>query len=134
MSRTQGSGKHAALSPSKIDTDVATSTTNNTYSVINGMTIIPGAGDYMVFFSCSGGPSIKSSDSYLAVFVDGVMVDDSERRVVHGGNHNHPLDIPLSTITHVNNVGGGEAIDVRYKTAGGTFSVGKRSLNLIRMG
>ena len=121
------------LKNQKTTSSATTSTTSTSYVVISGMTQTPESGTYVVIFSASGGPSSKDTDSYFAVFYNGSIVSDSERYINQGGNHNHPLNVSLHTIATVT-ANGSQAIDIRYKTASGTFIINKKSLVLIRVG
>jgi len=109
-----------------------TSTTSASYIVVNGMTFTPAAGTWLAIYSAAGMISSKETSSFFGIFNNGTIVSNSERCVNQGGNHDHPFDMPVYTATMVTTTGS-EAIDVRYKTADGTFTMKTRSLVLIKM-
>ena len=111
-----------------------TSTTSVTYVVISGMTETPAAGTYFVSFSASGKGSSQSQQMEYSLYNNGSVIDHSERRIdwnsgaqgdqLYGAMHSQAI----VTVT------GSEAIEARYKTATGTFTVEQRSLLFVRIG
>lgn len=109
-----------------------TSTTSATYVVINAMSITPAEGTYLVTFSASGGTSANSATANFAIFVDGSIVQHTERSMIHGafifGSVRNVMH--TQTITTVN---GSQSIDVRYTRNAGTFQVFERNLILVKL-
>lgn len=119
--------------PSQSATATAdTSTTSGTYVVINSMTITPGAGTYLALFSSSGNVSNNGSVGNYAIFVNGTIIQHSERNKNVTSNQSNNLDDALNTQT-VATVTAGQAIDVRFTINTGTFTVHERSLILVKL-
>lgn len=109
-----------------------TSTTSTTYVVINSMTVTPAAGTYLATFSSSGNLSVTNMTANYAMHNNGTIVSHSERDIRTGGGQTTGMYSALHSQVIVT-VTGSEAIDVRFLTPGGTFTIRERSLILIKL-
>lgn len=132
---TQASGLRWAVSGNITTSFVSSTTTITTSSttdvVMTGMTLTPGAGDYIVMFS--GSISVNSAtdrETRVSIYVNGTIVADSVRR-----QFTTTTDEPenVHTITRVTGVADGQAIDVRWAVDANTVSVFSRTLTLIKI-
>lgn len=108
-----------------------TTTTSTTDVVLAGMTLTPGAGDYLVWFSASMENTQKDIAQTYSLYVDGVQVPASERP---RGIKNPGVPGVLAINALVVGVGAGQAIDVRWRVGGGTGTTHQRTLNLLKVG
>lgn len=107
------------------------SSTSGIYTLLTGLTVVPTAGRYAVWFSANGEHTTNNADLYCSIFKDSTQLTDSER-VVQTVSSNFKLG--MSTLTSVI-VNGSESINVRvYRTPNGTLTITGRSLLLIRLG
>jgi len=122
------------ITNSQIISETSTTTTSQTYTVINSMTTTPASGTYMVSFSASGTLTNSSSDAQYAIYSAGSKVTHAERNIGWGGaTHANNFEIALHTQA-VLIVNGSQAIDVRYHNGGsGTFKINARSMILIKL-
>jgi Tfp pilus assembly protein FimT len=118
----------SATLTSFIVNSATTCTTNSTsYVSIDGMSITPTTpGAYLVIFSASAGPSTDNQLFYTAVFLNGSIVSNSERR------YGDTAYICIRTSTVVNWTAG--TIEARMKTSGQNVTINKRSLIAIKIG
>ncbi|MBP9813902.1 LamG domain-containing protein [Candidatus Woesebacteria bacterium] len=107
-----------------------TTTTNTTYEQMDTMSITPGAGDYLVYFSTSIKKSTGGSDQFISLYVNGAQITHTERQIGSdtsfdaGDISSHPISIQA----YVASVGAGQAIEVRWKTSAGTATAHERTL------
>ncbi len=107
---------------------------STTYEVIPGMTLTPGGGDFLAWFTASfNGDGALPGDIFIALFVNGVIVPHTERQIhfdssidagvfLFGGTHAlvQPTD--------------GQTVDVRWLASSlTTMTVLQRTLNLIKL-
>lgn len=118
-----GGGSSVCTEVSSLTT---TSTVSTAYVLIAGMTTTPVAGSYLVMFSASGSTSSSSANINYAVFVGGVVVASSERLLRSATS----TTMGLYTQAKVT-VNGSQAIEIRYKTSTGTFTVNVRNICLV---
>jgi len=115
-------------------TDVNTSTTTSTsYVLLDGQTITPGAGTYVIFFSCSVSHSNAAGIVYVSIYVNGVQVAASERRLQLTDIKQISMVVPLATQAIKSNLGAAQAIEVRWKTSGATASCYQKTLTLLKV-
>jgi len=112
----------------QVTATVTTSTTSGSYVSMNGMTITPAAGTYLVSFSASGRTTSNGDTGDCAIHVGGAIVQHSERTLY--GNRQTAASIHCQAKVTVN---GEQAIDVRFKQAGGNFNVYERSLIIMEV-
>lgn len=121
-----------------IDASTPQSTTSvDGTTVVNSMTITPGAGTYQVAFNANyainpvpnGTQGRRRESAKFAVYVDGVLVPVSNRRVYC------PTEIFDSVVAlqAVVVALAGQAIDIRSTVEFGTLTVGNRILSLIKV-
>jgi len=117
-----------APSAPQVGTNIATftelsETTSSTYVLLPGMTLTPKAGTYVVLGSCNMNSSHSNGIAYVAIFVDGVKIEHSERKV--GGNTENSISTQVKET-----VDGTQVIDMRFKSDFGTAEATHRSLIL----
>ncbi len=98
------------------------------------MTLTPGAGDFLVWFSGSVVGSDSGSYQRVSIYVDGVKVPESEREVFQESSI---IDTDFNIHTHasVTGVGAGQAIEIRWHRSGsGTATMHERTLVVQRAG
>lgn len=111
-----------------------TTSTATTDTLIPGLTDTPtAAGDYLVLVNGSISNSVKGRTMYVNVYVDGVLVADSEVDFRPGKSG---YDVPLAVNTLVT-VNGAQAIEVRWRTDGGnpasTMEILNRRLTILQV-
>jgi hypothetical protein len=100
-----------------------------TYTLLDSMTLIPGAGDYLVVFSTDVEHS--DFDEYIRVclFVNGVQQAHTEREFYAEASIIN-MSYPIAISAYIS-VGAGEAVEVKWlRTNAGTATAHKRTLNL----
>jgi len=106
-------------------------TASTTDVLLTGMTLTPGAGDYLVLFnSYMSHTSNFDRQTHYTVYVNGVAVVASVRIA---GTTNGDIDRPVSLIAKVTGVAGGQAVDIRWRTSNNTATTFERSLTLIKL-
>lgn len=103
-------------------------TTSITDVLLTGMTLTPGAGDYMVYFSSSAENSTEA-DIKFSIYVAGVQVAHSERYYFQEGSFPATTS-PVSTHSYVSGVGASDAIEIRWRTSTGTATAQQRTLTV----
>lgn len=111
---------------------VNTITTSSTSDVlVANMTLTPGAGNYVAFFSCSA----KNSDdetTYISLYANDVKIAASDRRfLTEGSIPNTP--IPMCTQAYIVSLGAGETITAKWRTTNNTATMYERTLTLIKV-
>lgn len=104
----------------------ATTTTSAQYVAVSGMSVSPAAGNYLVMFSATGSTSSASAQVYIAIYVGGVLVVGSER-LYRGATSATGSLYTQAKVT----VSSGQAIEVRYKTSSGTFTMNARNIQVV---
>ena len=106
------------------------------YELIPGMTLTPGGGDFLAWFSASVNADVGLPESiFVAIFVNGVIVAHTEREI----HFDSSLDggaIFLSAATHaLVQPTDGQVVDIRWRVTSGatTMTVRHRTLNLIKL-
>jgi len=108
-----------------------TTTTSATPSVISGMTITPGAGDYLVAFSGYGSVDNNNETGKVGLYVNGVLHTGSDR-VTDSHTVDENKSFPINAKVTVT---AGQAIDVRFDVTGGdTFTMDDRILTVTKVG
>jgi hypothetical protein len=106
-------------------TDATTSSTSYV-SVGSGLTLTPGAGDYLIFFSGNVENPTKDESTYFAIFVNGSKMAQSERYVtghVKGGEN-----FSASTMAYITGLGSGQTIEVKWKVTSSSTAMHERQL------
>lgn len=113
---------HAGLSvPDQATATGDTTTTSGTDVLLPAMTVTPGAGNYLVHFTFSGNVS-GTNTMTVSLYVNGVQVAHTEREH-QGSNEGAP-----GFSAYITGVGGGEAVEVRWRTTSGTATSHERTL------
>jgi len=99
-------------------------TTSTTDVLIPGMTITPGAGDYLVFFSGSAEHSGFGDPVTISIYSNGALIVASVVRSESAGGFANPI----ATNAYIINIGAGQAIEVRWKVTTGTGTFHQRTL------
>ncbi|MBP9702465.1 peptidoglycan DD-metalloendopeptidase family protein [Candidatus Woesebacteria bacterium] len=106
-----------------------TTTTSATDTQLDSMTLTPGAGDYMVYFSGSLGTGTTEAHIYSSIYVNGSQVTHSERDLFVEASYATPSNfVGMSTHAYVSGVGAGQVIEVMWRTTAGTASSRDRTL------
>lgn len=92
------------------------------------MTLTPGAGEYLAVFSSSVENNSASSFQRCAIFVNGVIQAHTERERFNESSINN-VEVNFATHAWVT-VGAGEAVEIKWKTSGGTAVARNRTFNL----
>ncbi len=119
------------LDAADIDEATATgddTTTSTSYTQVGSMILTPGAGKFALFFTCSAEGSGADDDVRFAVFVNGVIVQHTERA------WNQESSITDSEFCYAIaaevNPTAGQDVEIRWFVEGGTGTVHERTLTL----
>jgi hypothetical protein len=118
-----------------VSTSEATATADDTTAsltdtAIVSMTLTPAAGTYLVMWTGSVVNSANGAErTWVSVYSNGVQVSATERSIgTSGGAYSPAITHAIVTVT------GSQAIDIRWRVAGGTSTVRSRRLSLARVG
>lgn len=92
--------------------------------LIPGMTITPGAGDYLIFFTGSVENTGFGDAVTVSIYSNGNQIAASVVRCESFSN----LSNPIATNGYLTNLGAGQAIEVKWKVSGGTGTCHQRTL------
>ncbi len=109
-------------------TDIDTSSASDV--VVTGMTITPGAGDYLVFFTGSLQDADPQTRQYVSIYANGAKQAESEREILTESS------IPSTSFTFashalVSGLGDGQSIEARWRTEGGPATMHERTLTVV---
>ncbi len=104
-----------------------TTTTSATDVLLGGMTLTPGAGSYLIIFSSSTSVS-GNNDTAFSVYANGVQVAASEVAVNRQASR-----VAVGCHALVVGLADAQAIEIRWRTTGGTVTAGNRTLTLLRV-
>ncbi|MFQ5908655.1 MAG: DUF2341 domain-containing protein [Thermoplasmata archaeon] len=102
-----------------------------TYTLLNGMTLTPGAGDYLLLFSTSSdGPG--GARPAFAVFVNGAILQHTERTIDQESSIPN-TEMPVFIAAKVS-PGAGQPVEIRWARQAGTGTIvaHERTLTLIK--
>jgi hypothetical protein len=120
--------------PTQITATIDDTTSSTTYVQMDSMTLTPGAGNYIIWFSTSmrGIGGTPSSTLNASIFVGGAQVVESERETRSEESFDAGLiaALPVATHAYVPYVNDGEAIEIRWKTQNGTATTHQRTLTI----
>ena len=105
------------------------------YEVIPGMEITPGGGDYLAWFSASvNGDGGLPESIFVALFVNGVIVDHTEREIHFDSSLEDTTFLSAATHSLIQPTDG-QIVDVRWRVTSGatTMTVRHRTLNLVKL-
>jgi hypothetical protein len=127
---TGPTGATGAAGPSTIPSALeatsttTTSTSSGSFVSLSGMSLVPGAGNYLLVFS---GWFERDLSGFvgIAVFVGGVQVTGTERR---GALDDHAT---VAVNCKLNAVPAATTVEIRWRSGSGTVEAHDRTLNLI---
>ena len=117
----------------KVSSSNMSSTTSPMYVIMPDMSIIPAAGTYFVTFSSSGSGTATGADLEYCIYVDGVVVPHSARKMNINGDlvtSNYVTSMHTQDVVAVN---GAQSINIMFKTNVGTFTVLERSMICVKI-
>jgi len=124
----QGPSGNAALTEVSSNTNESSSTT--TYALVPGMTTTPASGTYQVVFSGSMEGSVKLQAVYYALFKDGTIIQNTERRLHNVTGHDHDIYLSAHTMAKIV-VNGSQVVELRWKSGtANTMNVYERTMHL----
>ena len=103
-------------------TDVTTTSTTDV--LLTGMTITPGAGDYLVFFTGSLENTNSDKQGPVSIYQNGTQIAASVITDLSSGNRSQPI----STNAYITNLGAGQAIEVKWRVISNTGTFHQRTL------
>jgi hypothetical protein len=109
-----------------------TTTTSTSDTLLDSMTLTPGAGDYMLQFGTSLSLSTTSS-VYVSVYVNGVKVAASERRLTVADLKVQDSVVPLHIGYILTGVLAAQAIEIKWRVGSGTATSYQKSLMLLKV-
>lgn len=118
-----------AISAQEATAVAATSTGSAADILIAGMTLTPGAGTYLAWFSATIAQTNGNTYGYVSLYAAGAQVTHSERSWLRGAQ---VVETPVATHALIT-VAVGQAIEARWRTVAGTISCVQRSLLLLRI-
>jgi hypothetical protein len=125
--RTLVVAQASASSTTQVTATADATTTSASDVGLSGMSITPGAGDYLIWFSGSMEGSLATSTQYASIYVNGAQLAHTERRAFTEGSIPN-TSFPVAAHAYVTGVGAGQAIEVRWRTTGGTATMHQRTL------
>ncbi|NIQ91673.1 MAG: DUF2341 domain-containing protein, partial [Deltaproteobacteria bacterium] len=116
----------ASCSPNQVSATAPDTTTSAAYVLVDSMTITPGAGDYVVWFSGTLENSATGTQ-HVSLFLDGSQITHTEREIT---TESSIPGTPFVVATHayISGVTGGQAIEVHWKTDAPTATMLERTL------
>lgn len=138
-SNTKGTAQSFALSDHlhnvSVTNDTASATADDTTTSVTdvlmvGMTLTPAAGTYLVLWSGSIVNSANGAErTWISYYVGGSQVTATERSIgTAGGAYS------ASSVQAAVTVNGSQAIELRWRVAGGTSTVRSRRLTILKIG
>jgi hypothetical protein len=104
-----------------------TATLSATDELISGMTLTPGAGDYLVWFSGSVEGNTANTRQYISIYQNGFQVAHTEREILTETSIAN-TSFPVATHAHITTLGAAQPIEIRWRTTGGTATMHERTL------
>jgi len=121
---------HKVVLPTQQVTATADTTTGSlTDTPVTGMSITPGAGDYLVMYSSTYKNSNNGQHVYCSLYVNGTKVTHTERsNITTGGN-----ECPVAFQAVVTGVTAGQTLTVQWRVTNNTGTMRQRALTLLRI-
>ena len=119
------------LAVSKVSAATSTNTSTTTNTLIDQMTVTPGAGDYLVFFDGLLQHDTSNRWTAIIIYVNGSPITNTERilNVAATNNWEH-----IGTMTYITNVGATDDIEVRWRTeTGNTATFNNRAIIAVKL-
>jgi len=110
------------------------STTSTTYILIPSMSIVPGAGSYIVSFSATGGVNSSAGNGFISIYSNNSLVPNSTREIsasVFFFGINTLIEHNLNTQAVVT-IDDGQSIQARYRSTS-SLELRNRSLVLTKL-
>lgn len=99
-------------------------TTSATEVLIPGMTITPGSGDYLIFFTGAVENTGFGDPVTISIYSNGSQIAASVIKCESFGG----MSNPIGSNAYLTNLGAGQAIEVKWKVSGGTGTCHQRTL------
>ena len=109
----------------QVSNSTPTTTTSTTDVLLTNMSITPGAGNYMVFFTGNLTNTNDKKQGTISFYKNGVKIADSE---INTTGFQKESVIPVSITRYITGVNAGEAIDVRWNVISNTGTFYSRTL------
>lgn len=122
------------VAPTQASATTTSGHTGASDSLVNGMTITLGAGDYKVEFSTSVEVLSNNGAGEFSIYVNGVQVAHTVRHVSRAGGSTSGTQTPLATNAYVTGVLAAQAIEVRAQISSGTLNIFERTMIVTRVG
>lgn len=125
----------SGLSVTKASATADATTTSGTPALLTSMTISPNPGTYLVWFSSSTTSNGTNCVQTFGLYVGGTLQPEAVKTIqpYDGGTLAATTAIADVSITNTVTVTTGQAIEVRWSTAGGTATCHQRTLNILRV-
>lgn len=113
----------------------AVTTTSSTDSLLNGMTITPAAGTYLILFNSDIDSNAAGAAISVSVYIGGTQVASTLRKIIpfDGGALSAGDARGIAATQHIATVNGSQAIEIRWSISSGTASAANRSLITLRV-
>ena len=102
-------------------------TTSLSDILVPDMAITPGPGNYMITFTSSTENSANSKTNYFSIYKGSSQLTFTERRLRRGSSQGD-VAVEVSIEVYVEDINMDEAIEIRWRTDGGTATVHARNL------
>lgn len=120
------------VSSNEASATASTTTTSTSDVLINSMTLTPGAGTYLVFFSASW-KNGNNDTNYVSIYANGAQLAESERRFyTEDSIPNTP--VPVATQGTVTGLGAAQDIEIKWRVSGDTATMYERTLTILKIG
>jgi len=107
-------------------------TASTSYVALDSMSLTPGAGNYVLMFGTSAENNNNNASIFFAVYVDGSVIQHTERETRRGGSSANNMDV-ISLQAYLPSVGAGQVVEVKWKTSAGTATARERTLVLMKI-
>ena len=103
-------------------------TNSSSYTVVDGMAMTPGSGDYLVIFNGTVSNNTAGASTTVMIYAGGEDNLYSIGRVVHQDTTNHSVTtVAYITLTDE------EVVDVRWRVSSGQGTFKNRAMTLLRL-
>jgi hypothetical protein len=111
-------------------TDLLSTTSTTDIVLSNALSITPGAGDYLVFFTGTVSNSNSGKAVILSIYSNNIKIPVTEITASSGSSNDK---VSLATNAYITNVVAGQAIEMRWRAESNTASITNRTLILQRV-
>ena len=116
-----------AITEVSATSDITTTSTSDV--VVTGMTVTPGAGDYLVFFTGSMENTNSNKQGTLSIYSNGVQIAASVVQSQMPANR----PVAMATNAYITGLSAGQVIDVRWNVTANTGTFHQRTLIVQRV-